>query len=251
MTDQDPPRAVMGDNAPPPFSETVRAASERITQDVLLRSDEMARRGEIKDAAHAEEVSDIVGALRAAFKAVDTSRAAEKKPHDDAGKAVQAAFSLFLNAMEKAANEQKAASAVWLKKEQTRLTAEKAAREAEARKLADEAFAAAALAAARGDAMGAARADQMQKDAAAEAKRAASISDRPKIDSATGAGRGLSLRTTRKARITNPNAVYMWFREHPDLRATLQRLADEAVRSKDWQDGMINGMDVEIIETAA
>lgn len=251
MTDQDTHLAAIGDNMPPPYSEAVRAESERVTQDALARYSEMARRGEITNAAHAEEVSDVVGALRAAYKAVDASRAAEKKPHDDAAKAVQRAFTLFLDAMEKAANGLKDASSVWLQKEKARLAAEKTAREAEAQRLAQEAFAAAALAAARGDAMGAALADQMQQDADTEAKRAASFVARPRIDSATGAGRGLSLRTTRKARIFNANAVYMWFRDHPDVRATLQRLADEAVRSKDWKDGTIAGMDAEIIETAA
>jgi hypothetical protein len=239
------PRAVMGGNNPPPappFKPESLEKAKATAATLLKRADEMTARGPIKDADHAQEVADVVAALREGFKVVDGIRKDEKKPHDDNAQAVQDAFTVFTAALTKAAEKQKAISAAWLIEEDARLKREQEERAAAARKAAADAFAAAQLAESRGDSLALAEAEKAKEDAAKEQKKAEKPAARAKVDSATGAGRGMSLRETAYAKIESQNAVYMHFREHPEVAELLQRLANQAVRSKDWVEGSIKGV---------
>ena len=61
--------------------------------------------------------------------------------------------------------------------------------------------------------------------------------------SASGAGRTMAVRKEKVVKITNINLCFMSFRDHPAVMETLERLATQAVRSKDY-DGSIKGIEV-------
>lgn len=222
-------RLGIGGNRPPVIDPEKLAEAERLTTEALALAKEQREAGPIKDAQRASLVSDVVAALRAAFKSVDAIRVEQKKPHDDAADAVQKAFKVFLNAMESDANAIKAMSAQWLAEEQKRLADERAKREAEARRQQQEAWAAKQLAEAKGDSLAVAQADEQAK-AAEEAAAAAQKVEKAKMESASGGGRTMALRTQAYAQIRNWRAVFMHFENEPEVREVLQRLADREIR---------------------
>ena len=87
----------------------------------------------IKTQAQADDVASLVDRLSKAWKAADDARDTEKRPHLEAGNAVQAKYKPILTKAETAKAVAKKAQEVWLKKlrdEQTAI-ARKAAEEAE------------------------------------------------------------------------------------------------------------------------
>lgn len=88
--------AGMGDNNPPPFE----AWSLHI-EDLFQLANSI---GEAKDDAQEEALDALLDDFRKARKAADGERAAEKKPHDDAGKAVQAKWRPLLDRCDIAAD---------------------------------------------------------------------------------------------------------------------------------------------------
>lgn len=223
-------RLGIGGNAPPLIDPEKLAEAERLTKEALALAKAQREAGPIKDAQRASLVSDVVAALRAAFKAVDAIRVEQKKPHDDAADAVQKAFKVFLNALESDANAIKTMAAQWLAEEQKRQAEEKARREAEARRQQDEAWAAKQLAEAKGDTLAVAQAEEKAK-AAEAAEAAAQKVQKAKMESASGGGRTMALRTQAYAQINNWRAVFMHFENEPDVREILQRLADREIRA--------------------
>ncbi len=157
--------------------------------------------------------------LRAAKKAADADRAAEKKPHDDAAKAVQEKWRPLLARCDAASDAIKAALTPFrVAKQSVRDEAARQAREeAQARQKAAEA----ALRSA----------DDLEERFAAEAAfkqadKLAKIANR--IDrQATG------LRTVWLSTVTDPSAFLRWAKQHraDDLKAWLADLAASLVRS--------------------
>lgn len=112
--------------------------------DLLLEARNFLDGEPIANEDQAEAVSSLLNRLRRVAKDADDARKAEKKPHDDAVKAVQAKWKPIIDKAELAASTAKEALAPWLRKvdEEQRAKAEAARIEAERlAKVAAEAFA--------------------------------------------------------------------------------------------------------------
>lgn len=183
----------------------------------------------INSEAEAEGVSKLLDLIRTAAKDADKARAAEKKPHDDAAKAVQAKWKPLLDRAEMAVDTCKRALTPWLQKK----AAEQAAAAEAARQEAEACAAAAAQAMRQADVtdLTAREAAEALVDDAkrAEADAARAEKARPQ---ATGGARATTLRTSYRAEMTDPRAALKhYLSAQPDaIKACLQGLADADVR---------------------
>lgn len=180
--------------------------------------------------AQAEDVSRLLNMLRKAEKDADSARAEEKRPHDEAGKAVQAKWKPLLERAALAMTTAKKALAPFLKAKED---AQRAAAEA-ARREAEEALRRATEAAARArqdDLGGQAEASALAEQAEA-ALRAANRADKQKAQ-AKGGERAVGLRSVWTATLTEPReALKHYMVAQPDaLKAWLQDQADRDVRA--------------------
>lgn len=224
-----------GHNNPPPYRVDVVEAHEAKANEFLDAAGDWLDLKEITSEEQSGQLTDFLEGLRKRYKLTDEDRKADKKPHDDAGKAVQKAYTSILDKMKRAADKVKPMQAAWLAKVEAEKQAE-AKRKAEEAAAAERAAAeAAAKAQARNDIAGeveaeeaAKRAAQMKKDADRAAKSKA------QSRSATGAGRTTSLRTKWIPEITNIRVACMTFADHPELRETLLRLAAAKARAADF-----------------
>lgn len=223
---EEPP--AMGHNNPP-APTPIEAAREEIS----LLDVEAANWFDgtpIENQAQADDVARLLDAARKAEKRFDAERKVEKKPHDDAAKAVDAKWKPVIADASRIVEIAKAAQTPWLIKldnekraleEATRKAAEEAA--AEARRLAEQADGSLAAAKAR---------DAAIEDAKA-AEKVAQIAANEKA-SAKGAGmaRAVSLRTTYRAEVQDRRALLNHIaKTHPaDLSAFLDEWAARAVR---------------------
>lgn len=225
----------LGHNNPPSefqaAFDTVKGRVEKIAE---VGNRWLTERPEITDADMAGKCTDFIAQVNAALKDVEAARRAEKKPHEDAAKAVDARFRPLGDLLGKIKEMLQPRLTAWLRKEQDRIAAEKAeaerkAREAqqEAERKAREAEEAAQKPGA--DALGAAiAAEEAKKRAAEEAKSAATpIRAQAKGDYGT---RAASLRTYYSAQIVDVMKALRAFKDHPDVVAALQKAANEAAR---------------------
>lgn len=221
------PRAVIGGNNPPPSPfETAEAAVERIYGEAVLWMDGAT----VDNADLADGINGLIVELGKAKKLADETRKIEKKPHDDASKAVQALYMPLIEKCDLAVAACKKALEPWLKKLADEIEAEaKVAREeAEAKRLAAEA------------AIRARDTTNLAETAAAEAlvkaaKKADAIANKAERTTATAGGamgRATGLRTTYTPVMTDPvlAARHYWAAERQEMLDTLQRLADADVR---------------------
>lgn len=233
MPDGNNPRAVIGDNAPPAYRVDVVEAHDAKSREFLDAGGAWVEAGPVTDETQAGKLNDFLAGIKEIRKTVDADRKADKKPHDDAGKEVQAAYTPILNRIDKAIQRVTPLMTAWLaevdRKQRAEAEAKRKAAEEAARKAAEEA----SKAAARNDFGGEADAEEAAKAAAKmqkEAERAAKQT--AKATSATGAGRAMSFRTTWVAEITDLKQAFLQFATDPDLQATLIRLAEAKARSK-------------------
>lgn len=214
--------ALAGHNSPPPLESWSLHIEE------LMANAQQFLDGEpIIDQAQADNVGTLLSMLREARQGADQQRKVEKKPHDDAGKAVQASWMPLLDRVGMAEDVAKRALAPFL-----------AAKEAEQRRIAEQArkdaqAAAAAAQAARNaqDLAGREEAERLAK-LAAQAERSASKADKAK-PLAAGGGRSVSLRSVWTAALVNPAQALKFYREQqPEgLKAWLVEQANKDVRS--------------------
>lgn len=244
------PRAVVGDNHPPPYDLDVFAAHEAKVRSFADAAGEWLDLPEIETEEQAQALADFISGARGVFKEVDEARKAQNRPHDESIKATNKAFSALTDAITKMVEKLKPKQAAYLqrkrdeaRKEQERLRAEAEA----ARKLAAEQ---AAAAAARNDVMAEAEAERLAKEAERLAKEA-EREVKANVQSASGGGHTMSLRKTRKGRILNINQVFMHFRTDPRVLACLQTLVDEAYRAKGGSQVFIPGAEPYYVESAA
>jgi ATPase subunit of ABC transporter with duplicated ATPase domains len=170
-----------------------------------------------------------------------------RSPHDDAGKAVQAAYTPILDALKKAVTRVEPLQRGWLRKveEAQRAEAERLRKEAEAAARAAEEEA--RKAESRNDIAGEAAAEAAAKKAEEmrkEAERAAKA--KAQVASATGGARTASLRKQKDVRITNPRTLFLAIEGDAEVQECLLRVARRIVRAKDFS-GSLPG--VEIFET--
>lgn len=222
--------APLGHNLPPPYDPAVLEAHARSTMAFLDAAGEYLDLGTIETEEQAGRLNDFITGARGLYKKIEDARKAAKKPHDDAGKAVTAAFSPLLDRLERTVEKMKPMLGDYLRRKEAAERAEQARQRAEAEEKARQAAALAAQAAARNDISGEIEAERLAKEAADQAK-AASREVKVSAGSATGAGRAVSMREHRSGEISNWNGAYYHFREHPELKATLQRLTDAMFRA--------------------
>lgn len=180
--------------------------------------------------AEADAVSKLMDLIRTANKDADKARAEEKKPHDDAAKAVQARWKPLLEKADLAVSTCKHALIPWLaKKEAEQRTAAEVARataDAKAREAAEAMRQAEATNLAAREEAEALLADAKRADVAANKAEKA----RPQ---ASGAARATTLRTTYRPELVNPaDALRHYVAQRPDaIKACLQHLAEIDVRA--------------------
>lgn len=242
--------AAIGHNNPPIVPEEITAKAKDFNDAAKAWLDLKV----IDSQERAEKATDFIDGARKTFKMIDTARKDAKKPHDDAGKAVQDAFNPLLEAITRAADGVKAMTAVWLKKENDRVAAEKAeaAKKAAAEKA--EADRLAAEAAASNDIAAQVEAEAAQKAAEAAqkaAQKAASKVEKVGAASSTGAGRKVSLRKHYTCTVDKIGPALSYYREHPDVVALIERLATAEVRGQDGEKVAPQGFKLHVEEKAA
>lgn len=226
-------RAAIGGNNPPPYDPDLLAELKAKTDEFVGASNDWLKIEKIESEEHAGQITDQIDGLRGLYKKVDEARKAEKKPHDDAGKAVQAAFKPLMDKLETAANKLKPKLAAYAEAKAAKEAEERAKAEAEAKAAAEAAEKAAQEAEAAGDIGAQVDAETARKEAEKAAKDASKPASKG-VKSGSGAGRTMSLRTHKEVEITNIRILFMHFQDHPDVAETLRRLAAAEVRSKDY-----------------
>lgn len=182
------------------------------------------------------EQADALGALLAKFRearsGADAQRVSEKKPHDDAAKAVQTAWKPLIDKCERAEKIAKNALGAWQLKLEAEQRAEAArlAREAEAARIAAEE---AARIARTTDRLDEAEGAEDALRAAKTAEQAATRADKAKPLVGTGGGRSIGLRSYWIAELTDAAAALRHYREKdPDaLKAWLVEQAQRDVNA--------------------
>lgn len=179
--------------------------------------------------AEAEAVSKLLDLIRTASKDADKARTEEKKPHDEAAKAVQAKWKPLLERAELAVTTCKKALAPFLaqKEAEARAAAELARQAAEEKaRQAAEAMRAAELT----NLEAREEAEALVKDAR-RAEAAASKAEKARPQ-ASGGARAVTLRTTYRPELVSPSdALKHYVATRPDaIKACLQHLAETDVR---------------------
>ncbi|MBN2759489.1 MAG: hypothetical protein JXQ79_03230 [Rhodobacteraceae bacterium] len=209
----------------------------------------------IQSEEQASRLRDFITGADQLFNRVENSRKKAKKPWDDLAAAVMDAYRPMTGAPTAKAPAGKLHSirskmAVmetdWLKREKARLAEEQKMAEAKARAQREAAEKAAREAESRNDIAGQHDAEQALKDAEKAEKQAAKTVA-PKVASATGAGRGRGLRTTKHAKIINRRACFAYFQNQPEVDVLLERLATSAIRAGEITEDTANMVGVEII----
>lgn len=209
--------------APDPFD----AFSAHI-EDLMVEARNFLDGEGVAGQGQADAVAALMDQLRTASKDADKARAEEKKPHDDAAKAVQAKWKPLLEKAERAVSICKEALAPWLKKldDEKRAAAEAARREAE------EKAAAAAEAMRQANATDlAAREEAEAKMAEAKAAEAAANKAANDRAHAKGGARAAHLRSYWTPELTNPSeALRHYVQTNPEaVKAFLLELARQDV----------------------
>lgn len=223
-----PPQA--GHNAPPPYDAEVLESLAQQARDFADAAGAWKEAGPIETSEQAEKANDFLAQGRKLFKSVEDTRKAEKEPHLSAGRQIDKDFKTVTSIVETAAGMVKPLVEAFLKeqqriaderrREEQRRAAEEAARAEEARKAAE----------ARNDAVGMAEADAAA-DAAQETAKEAEKASSAKVGSATGAGRTAALRTKKVVTIVNDLAMLRHYRNHPEMKALLMKLAQAEARA--------------------
>ena len=215
-------------------------------QPLELRAREIADAGaawiklpKIETEEQAQKANDFLAQVKKIEKDTEAERKLQKKPHADAGAAVDKAFNGLLEPLSKIAGQVKPKLLAFAEAKAAEERAEKARLAEEARKAAEEAGRLKAQAEARGDVFGQAEAEAAAKDAEKMAKEAAKET-KTQIKSATGGGRTLSARVTYRATIDNPNKAFAWFRDHERYG---QALRDLMVRMAEAERRSVEGVD--------
>lgn len=184
----------------------------------------------IENQAQADDVARLIDAGRKAKQKFDADRKAEKKPHDEAAKAVDAAWKPLIADADRIVEIGKAAQTDWLIK----IDREKRATEELMRKAAEEAAAEARRLAEQSD--GSLAAAKARDAAIQDAKAAAWAAEQAASDKAgskgAGMARAVTLRTTWRSEVRDRRALLNHIaKTHPaDLSAFLDEWAARAVR---------------------
>ena len=228
MTDVlDNPRVHLGANGPP--EPTPFDAFDAHLSDLMETAKGFLDGEGVNSEAEATAVSRLLDDARKAGKDADAQRAAEKKPHDDAAKAVQAKWKPLLERAELVSTTARRALAPWLAKLEAEQRAAAAARRAEAVAAAEAARQAAQ--AARTSDLAAAEEASRLADAAKAAEKVASKAEGAEAH-ATGGARATGLRSVWRAEVDDLwIAVGGLWRSNPEaFRPLVEQLASAEAR---------------------
>lgn len=221
--------AGLGHNQPPgPF------LPENLAAKIADFSDAAGAWLDLKAFANEEQsqkAADFIKGGKEVEKLVDAERKTQKQPHDVAAKAVQDFFAPKISTIKIAHERVSMMQTKWLQSERERKERERKEQEAAARAAEAEIERQRLAAEARNDVAGMAEAEVAAKAAAKEVKAAAKpIAAR--ATSATGAGRSMGLRTYWFAEVQNINHAFVAYRDNPEVRQLLERLATADVRAQ-------------------
>jgi hypothetical protein len=232
----------IGHNMPPPF-EACSMDIEGLYEEAKNWLDGKP----IATKAQADELGKLLDMLRQSRKAADELRAIEKRPHDEAAKAVQAKWKPLLDKADLATATAKKALVPYLEKVEAEQRAAAAALAEEAARKRREAEEAAAKV--RADDLEAQAALEAQRKEAANAERAASKADKAKANVAGGA-RAIGLRSYFHPVITDRREALMhYIKRQPD--ALEAWLVEQATRDVNAGARSIPGFDIKEERTAA
>lgn len=193
--------------------------------------------GEI-NADTAGDANDLIRLCGNLAKEIDKTRKAEKEPHLEAGRAVDAVYMPLNKEATDAPTALKAKLSAYLR-EQERIAREKAA---EAARIAEEERL--RVEAEKAVSMPADEAELEAEAAAAEIRAAAAAAEAEKARTAKGS-HGLmasGLKTKREVVITDPVGLVRHFHKHPDVIAVCLKLAQAQVRAAKGGDVDIEGI---------
>ena len=179
--------AGIGHNNPPPYDPEALSEHKSKADEFLAVTQQWLGLEKIETEEHAAQVTDQLDGLRGLYKKVDGARKAAKKPHDDAGKAVQAAYSPILTKLQRAADALKPKLGAYVEAKARREAEAKRKAEDEARREAAAAERALREAEASGDISAQVEAEEKAKAAEKAAKEAQKAPD-TRVRSASGAG---------------------------------------------------------------
>lgn len=191
---------------------------------------------------NAGQARDVIGIGNDLAKEIDKTRAVEKKPHWDAGKAVDAAYKPLEKEAKDAATPLRTRLKAFLSEQKRKAEEERLAAE---RKAAEEKAAAEALA---NDALLADETAQAAKAAEAEARLAAAEEKAKASIKGTSGMRAMSMRTKRTVNITDSAKLVEAYGDHPDMIALAEKLANADLRTATGSN-ITNIPGCEIIET--
>jgi len=159
---------------------------------------------------NAGRANDFVTGGRKLIKTIEEARTADKAPHLEAGKAVDAAYKPLVTVLDKALDGVKRALTEFAKvKAEAEAAAARKVAEA-ARKAAEEAEAQRKAAEEAGNAIAAEAAAQAAEEARKAEQQAASTKATGAIESGTGMGRTAALRTYYVAEVVDPAKATLW-----------------------------------------
>ena len=235
MSDELNPRAVIGDNRPPPTPfEIAEKAVNDIYDEVVLWLDGKA----IDSQAMADGVANLLATIRTAEKLADDTRKAEKEPLDEAIREIQARYAPLIGDTKAArgktvlaAEACKSALQPWLVAEDARLKGEAQAKRDEADRQMREAEE--ALRASDAQNLAEREAADAAWSAARRAQTAANVASRQTATAGGNLGRAAGLRTVWLAEIDDPvtAARTVWTEAREELLSFLQGWASARVRA--------------------
>ena len=237
--------ATIGHNNPPEPTEEERI--QAAVDALMVETGKLVDGDPISTEEQAEDTQAYLRKIQRAGKEVEGARTEEKKPHLDAGKAVDAKWKPFKDRLDKASKALKSKLTPWLQEvERKKREAEQAAREA-AQKAARDAEKAQRAAEASGgfaDADAAEEAKKRAEQADLDARKAAK--DKAAVK---GAGRASSLRKTKTVVLDNERllAAHYYTTRHEEFIEVLLGWAQAEVRAGSEAPP---GTKIEIVETA-
>jgi|GEM_PF-1968812 len=171
--------------------------------DLARDAEKLIATGGAKSQDEADRASDLANRLGELWKKADTARAAEKKPHDDAGKAVQAKWLPVITAADIYKRIKAAVITPFLVAEDNK----RREAEAEARKAAEEAA---------------------KSGQPAPVPPPAAVAP---VKAGSGGRRSVALRTVKDVEIADRAAVLAYFADGQGMTEYLQTCAEKAVRA--------------------
>lgn len=238
-----------GHNNPPPYDTTVYEDLEKRIEEFNAAAAEYLDLGELQDSGQAERLNDFLAGARKLEKDVDDSRKSAKGPWDEKAREVQTAYQKLQRRIEAIKDKPKGMLAAWMRKERERAEKAKAEELERVRKERQRIADMAAQAQARNDVSGQADAEaELERVQKAEAKLEKTKAT-ARVGSASGGTKAQGLRTIKKGRIIQLTRVMMHYKDHPDLKALLERLVNADIRSRDVDHTQIPGIEIYEEET--